>query len=76
MLTGCSSYPAALKVEGTVLVNANTISDRIHRSPFGCSFNVIDVYEDLIMVQEIHSLWGSRRSLGIWHREPLVGRIR
>jgi 3',5'-cyclic AMP phosphodiesterase CpdA len=71
VLTGCSSYPAAMKVEGTVVVNANTMSDRIHRSPFGCSFNLIDVFEDLIMVQEIHSLWGSRRTLGIWPREPV-----
>jgi 3',5'-cyclic AMP phosphodiesterase CpdA len=70
VLTGCSSYPSALKVDGTLLVNANTISDRIHRSPFGCSFNIIDVYRDFIIVQEIHSLWGSRRTLGIWQREP------
>jgi hypothetical protein len=60
----------AIKVEGTLLVNANTISDKVHRSPFGCSFNVVDVYEDFVMVQEVHSLWGSRRTLGIWQREP------
>ena len=70
VLTGCSSFPMAIKVEGTLLVNANTISDRVHRSPFGCSFNVVDVYEDFVMVQEVHSLWGSRRTLGIWQREP------
>ena len=70
VLTGCSSYPSAMRVEGTLLVNANTVSDRVHRSPFGCSFNVIDVFEDFIIVQEVHSLWGSRRTLGIWSRKP------
>jgi 3',5'-cyclic AMP phosphodiesterase CpdA len=70
VLTGCSSFPSAISVEGTLLVNANTMSDKVHRSPFGCSFNVLDVFEDMVMVQEVHSLWGSRRTLGIWPRKP------
>jgi 3',5'-cyclic AMP phosphodiesterase CpdA len=69
VLTGCSSHPYAIRIGETLIVNANTLSAPMFRTPFGCSFNVIDVYEDAILVQEFHSLWGSRRTLGIWPRK-------
>lgn len=71
VLTGCSSHPSTLRVEGTLFINANTVSAKLHRTPFGCSYNLVDVFEDIIMVQEVHSLWGSRRTLGVWPRKPV-----
>jgi predicted phosphodiesterase len=72
VLTGHSSHPYAVKIENTLICNANTISGLHHRNPFGNSFNVIDIYEKLIYISEIHSLWGSRRILGTWKRQEKV----
>jgi 3',5'-cyclic AMP phosphodiesterase CpdA len=68
VLTGTSSHPHAVKVGETVVVNANSLSSVYQRSPFGNSFNIIDVYEQAIVVFEINSLWGKRRLLGLWER--------
>jgi predicted phosphodiesterase len=69
VLTGTSSHPHAAKVGNTVVVNANSLSSVYQRSPFGNSFNIIDVYEEAIVVFEINSLWGKRRLLGLWERQ-------
>lgn len=68
VLTGHSSYPYATKVGNTIISNVNAVSCRYVRSLYGNSFNVIDIYENLINISEIHSLWGSKRILGIWKR--------
>ncbi len=68
ILTGTSSHPFAAQVGKTVVVNANSLSSIYQRSLFGNSFNVIDVYEKVLVVSEISSLWGTRRTLGIWER--------
>jgi putative phosphoesterase len=68
ILTGHSSYPDAMKVNNTIISNANAVSCQYGRSLYGNSFNVIDIYENLVNISEIHSLWGSRRILGIWER--------
>ncbi len=68
ILTGTSSHPFAARVGETVVVNANSLSSVYQSSLFGNSFNVIDVYEKVIVVSEINSLWGARRVLGIWER--------
>ena len=68
VLTGHSSYPHAAKVNNTIISNTNAASCQYVRSLYGNSFNVVDIYENLINISEIHSLWGSRRILGIWKR--------
>jgi 3',5'-cyclic AMP phosphodiesterase CpdA len=68
VLTGYSSYPYAAKINNTIVSNANAVSCRYVRSLYGNSFNVVDIYENLIHISEIHSLWGSKRILGIWKR--------
>ncbi len=68
ILTGTSSHPFAASVEKTVIVNANSLSSVYQRSLFGNSFNVIDVYDEAIVVSEINCLWKTRRLLGIWER--------
>jgi predicted phosphodiesterase len=68
VLTGTSSHPHAGPVGDTVIVNANTVSGVYQRSVYGHSFNVIDVYEKVIVVSEFNSLWGNRRTIGMWER--------
>ncbi len=68
VLTGHSSYPHATRFGNTVIANANAVSCKYIRSSYGNSFNVIDIYENLINISEIHSLWGSKRIIGIWKR--------
>ncbi|MFP4005258.1 MAG: metallophosphoesterase family protein, partial [Candidatus Hadarchaeia archaeon] len=68
MLTGTSSHPLAARVGGTVIVNANSFSSVYQRSKYGNSFNLIDIYENAIVAFEVNSLWGNRRTLGIWDR--------
>ena len=75
VLTGHSSYPDALKVNNTIISNANSVSCQYVRSLYGNSFNVIDIYERLINISEIHSLWGSKRILGIWKRNKRLEKI-
>jgi len=66
LLTGHSSHPFAARIEGTIIVNSNSLSSRRQRSVFGNSFNLIDIYDEFICVSEVSSRWGSRRFLGIW----------
>lgn len=68
VLTGHSSYPYATKVDKTIISNTNAVSCQYVRSLYGNSFNVIDIYEKVINISEINSLWGSKRILGIWRR--------
>lgn len=68
VLTGTSYHPYATKVGGTVIVNVNSMSSVYQRSRFGNSFNVIDIYEKVIVVSEVNALWGKKRLLGIWER--------
>ncbi|MBU7016513.1 MAG: metallophosphoesterase [Theionarchaea archaeon] len=74
VLTGHSSYPSAKKVDKTIISNANAISCQYVRSLYGNSFNVIDIYENLANISEIHSLLGSKRILGIWKRNNKVAK--
>lgn len=69
ILTGTSSHPFSAMVENTVVVNANSLSSVYQRSLYGNSFNVIDIYEKVIVVSEVNSLWGTKRIQGIWERE-------
>lgn len=66
ILTGTSSYPFAAKIGTTVVANANALSSVYQRSIYGNSFNLIDIYEEHIVVSEINSLWGTQRILGVW----------
>jgi len=68
VLTGTSSHPFAAKIGDTVTVNANSVSSVYQRSVYGNSFNLIDIYEKVVVVSEINSLWGNRRILGMWER--------
>jgi hypothetical protein len=68
VLTGHSSYPHAHQVDNTIISNTNALSSQYVRSLYGNSFNVIDIYENLINISEIHSLLGSKRILGLWKR--------
>ncbi|MFW6040591.1 MAG: metallophosphoesterase family protein [Thermoplasmatota archaeon] len=69
VLTGTSSHPFASKIGNTVVVNANSLSSVYQRSLYGNSFNLIDIYENVIVVSEINSLWGNRRILGMWEKK-------
>ncbi len=71
VLTGTSSHPSAMKIGDTIVVNANSMSSVYQRSRYGNSFNVIDIYEKVIVVYEINSLWGNRKILGVWERNNL-----
>ncbi|USS39981.1 metallophosphoesterase [Thermococcus aggregans] len=66
VLTGHGGNTLGIKVEETPIINAGSISWELHRNPFGNSFNLIDVYEDMIAAFEIQATWGSRKLLGIW----------
>jgi putative phosphoesterase len=68
VLTGHSSYPSATKVNNTIISNTNALSCQYVRSLYGNSFNVIDIYKNLVNISEIHSLLDSKRILGIWKR--------
>ncbi len=69
VLSGHSSYPYAIRVGNTIISNANAVSSQYVRSVYGNSFNVIDIYENLINVSEIRFVWGTKRILGIWKRD-------
>ncbi len=71
ILTGTSSHPFFARVENTLVVNANSMSSVYQRSLYGNSFNVIDIYEKVIVVSEVNSLWGAKRIQGIWERNGL-----
>ncbi|AEH25133.1 metallophosphoesterase family protein [Pyrococcus yayanosii] len=66
VLTGHGGNAHAVRVERTPIINAGSVSWELHRNPFGNSFNLIDVYEDMIVVFEIQATWGSRKLLGMW----------
>ncbi len=66
VLTGHGGNAFGVKVESTPIVNAGSISWELHRNPFGNSFNVIDVYRDMMVAFEVQATWGSGRLLGIW----------
>ncbi len=66
VLTGTSSHPFVTKVNDTVVANANSFSSVYQRSLFGNSFNLIDIYEEAVVVFEINCLWGTQKILGIW----------
>ena len=68
ILTGTSSHPFAANVGDTVIANANALSSVYQRSTYGNSFNIVDIYENSIVISEITSLWGNRRLLGMWRR--------
>lgn len=68
VLTGHSSYPYVTRINDTIISNTNALSSQYVRSLYGNSFNVIDIYENLINIYEIHSLWRAKRILGIWKR--------
>ncbi|MFP4052003.1 MAG: metallophosphoesterase family protein, partial [Thermoplasmata archaeon] len=68
VLTGTSSHPFSAKIGDTITVNANSISSVYQRSVHGNSFNLIDIYEKVVVVSEINSLWGTRRIMGMWQR--------
>ena len=67
VLTGTSSHPMAVKVNDTIIVNANSVSSVYTRSIAGNSFNLIDIYDNLIVVYEINSLWSTRKIIGMWN---------
>ncbi|MBU6997384.1 MAG: metallophosphoesterase [Theionarchaea archaeon] len=69
VLTGHSSYPYASRVDNTVISNANAISCQYVRSLFGNSFNVVDIFDRVLIISELHSLWRSKRIMGIWWRK-------
>ena len=66
VLTGTSSHPFAVKINDTIIVNANSVSSVYTRSISGNSFNMIDIYENLIVVYEVNSLWGKKKIIGMW----------
>jgi hypothetical protein len=68
ILTGTSSHAYAVRVAGTIIVNASSVSSVYQRSTFGHSFNLVDVYEKAVVAIEVNSLWGARRTLGLWSR--------
>jgi 3',5'-cyclic AMP phosphodiesterase CpdA len=70
VLTGHGGNAFGVKVENTPIVNAGSISWELHRNPFGNSFNVLDVYEDMVVAFEVQATWGSGRLLGIWKVKP------
>lgn len=69
ILTGSSTYPHVKKLDGMLVTNAGSLSSRLIRNPTGNSFNLIDIYPDIYFVSEIHSLWGSKRVIGLWQRD-------
>ncbi|WP_172672578.1 metallophosphoesterase [Thermococcus sp. EP1] len=66
VLTGHGGNSLGIKVEETPIINAGSISWELHRNPFGNSFNIIDIYEDMVAAFEIQATWGSRKLLGLW----------
>ena len=66
VLTGHGSNAFSARIEKTPVVNAGSVSWELHRNPFGNSFNLIDVYEDWIVVFEVHAENGSKRILSVW----------
>lgn len=66
ILTGTSSHPLAVKINETIIVNANSLSSVYTRSIAGNSFNMIDIYDNMIVVYEVNSLWGKKKIIGMW----------
>ncbi len=73
VLTGHGGNAFAVRVENTVVINAGSLSWELHRNAFGNSFNLIDVYPDIIVAFEVQATWGSRRLLGVWPLRPSSG---
>lgn len=69
VLTGHGGNAYGVKIENTPIVNSGSISWELHRNPFGNSFNLIDIYTDMVVVWEVQSTWGSTKLLGIWKRK-------
>lgn len=71
VLTGHGGNSFGIKVENTPIVNASSVSWELHRNPYGNTFNLIDIYRDLMVVFEVQATWGSGRLLGMWKiKEP------
>ncbi|WP_297534317.1 metallophosphoesterase, partial [Thermococcus sp.] len=66
VLTGHGGNSFAVKIEETIVVNAGSVSWELHRNPFGNSFNLIDIYPEMLIAFEVQATWGSRRLLGVW----------
>lgn len=69
VLTGHGGNAFGVKIENTPIVNAGSVSWELHRNPFGNSFNLVDIYREMVVVWEVQSTWGSRKLLGIWKRK-------
>jgi len=67
ILTGTSSHPLAVKINDTIIVNVNSLSSVYTRSVGGNSFNMIDIYDNMVVVYEINSLWNTRKIIGMWN---------
>ncbi|ASJ11358.1 phosphohydrolase [Thermococcus sp. P6] len=66
VLTGHGGNSFGIKIEKTPIINAGSISWELHRNPYGNSFNIIDVYPDMVVAFEMQATWGSRRPIGMW----------
>ena len=66
VLTGHGGNAFGLKIESTPIVNAGSISWELHRNPFGNSYNLIDIYENMIVAFQIQATWNAGKLLGIW----------
>ncbi|GAB6102044.1 metallophosphoesterase [Thermococcus atlanticus] len=66
VLTGHGGNAFGLKIESTPIINAGSISWELHRNPFGNSYNVIDIYRNMIVAFQIQATWNAGKLLGIW----------
>ncbi len=69
VLTGHGGNAYGVRVERTPIINAGSVSWELHRNPFGNSFNVIDVYSDMVVAWEVQATWGSRKLLWMGKRK-------
>jgi 3',5'-cyclic AMP phosphodiesterase CpdA len=67
ILTGHRHVSYAQKIEGTIVINANTLSSRRFQARYGNTFNLIDILSNgAVIVSEITVITGMRRILGIY----------
>lgn len=71
ILNGSRHIAFSTTIDGTVIVNSNTLSSRHVNSRYGNTFNVIDVLENSsVVVKEVGAVSGVARVLGVYSPLP------
>ncbi|MFX0096496.1 MAG: metallophosphoesterase family protein [Candidatus Hodarchaeota archaeon] len=73
VLTGHRHISSSLMIDGCLVSNCGTLSNRKYQNPYGNTFNMIDVFNNgSAVVSEINVPTGLRRIVGVYKIRPEV----